>query len=327
MEDLFRKYCKFLASDRKEDNLFSEIEEEFKEGKIDFYEFLEKNHSYNKLLYLFSRRLKKSGISEIEINENNVIFTTKILNLKLIFNGKDRRGVPFELLNFGTYEEKEVELIQRISTGVGLHIDIGANIGWFSLILGKSYPNARIISFEPIKESFNYLISNLTVNNIKNVETYCKAVMEKSGTVKFFFSPESSVLSSAENILSYEKASEVLVESVTIDEFLSERDQVNVEMLKCDVEGAEYNVILGGINMIKKSTPVIILELFHEWSKKFNYHPNEVLNFLLNLGYEAFLPLNEGLEKVISYIPEDFSRQNYFFLHKVKHADLIQKFA
>ena len=48
-------------------------------------------------------------------------------------------------------------------------LDVGANIGWYSLLWGKKYPNSKIHAFEPIEETYNYLISNSILNGIKNV--------------------------------------------------------------------------------------------------------------------------------------------------------------
>lgn len=98
-----------------------------------------------------------------------------------------------------------------------------------------------------------------------------------------------------------------------------------IDLIKCDVEGAEFNVIIGGTDTIIKNLPIIVLELFHEWSHAFKYHPDQAIDFLKNLGYRVFLPLNGGMEEVSKYFPNDFDRQNYFFLHNEKHICLIEK--
>lgn len=327
MDEMFRKYCKYLEGDRKDQNIFAEIESKYKNKEIDFYDFLEKNHFYNKILFQFSEKLKKSGISNIEINENNVIFTTKSNGLKLICNGKDRRAAPFELLNFGECEKQEIELVYRLSSGKGLQIDVGANLGWFSLLMAKRFPEAKILAFEPMEDNFSLLNANLVLNGINNVQAYNLAVTEKNRSVRFHFSPESSVLASEKNIINYRNTKEISVNGIALDQFLSEKALQNVELLKYDIEGGEFNAILGSWNIIQKSKPIIVSELFHEWTKKFDYHPSEVIKSLKELNYEVFLPLQEGLEKVEDYQPNSFKRQNYFFLHKEKHNELISRFS
>ena len=48
-----------------------------------------------------------------------------------------------------------------------------------------------------------------------------------------------------------------------------------------------------------------------------------LLGILKKMGYRVFLPLQGKLEEVHRYIPHEYDRQNYFFLHREKHADQI----
>jgi FkbM family methyltransferase len=328
MKNLFKKYCNYLNKVHKDcnkENPLLSLRKNFEEGILDFYDFLDSMFQWNKIPHIIADFLKNTGVEKIEISENCVTYTTKRLGIKMVFDGKDRRGIPFELLSWGTYEHDELLIFDKILSDDLVIFDIGANIGWYSLNWGKQFPNSVIYAFEPIPRTHKFCAANITINGLENINLYEIALSDKTKTADYYYSPESSVLASAQNILEYENAKKTRVKVLTLDEFV-EKNKINkLDIIKCDVEGAEFQSIKGSINTIERDHPIIILELFHEWSKWFNYHPDEVLTYLFDLGYLAFLPSNGRLESVNSYKSEDFSRQNYFFFHKRLHSDIIQE--
>lgn len=327
MKELFKKYCEHLSVDEQnaKKNSFLEFRDKFQRKEIGFYEFIDKMHFKNKVLFEFSDFLKNTGISKIEINENNVIFTSRLKNIKIMFNGRDRRGVPFEFLSWGAFEQSEHELFDNLLEDNMTILDIGANIGWYSLLWGKSFLNSRIFAFEPIKENYKFLIANIVLNGLDNIETYNYGLSDKNEDLDFYFYPEGASLASTKNILGYDKAKKQKCKVMRLDSVMRGINIANLDLIKCDVEGAELKVILGGAQTIKQYLPIIVLELFHEWTRSFDYHPNEALKFLKEYGYEAFLPAHGRLELTDSYRGHEFDRQNYFFLHKGKHSQLINR--
>lgn len=78
------------------------------------------------------------------------------------------------------------------------------------------------------------------------------------------------------------------IASVRLDDLKSLKNLDYINLIKIDVEGAELEVIKGALEIIKLHTPVIFVELLRKWSKAFGYHPNDVLNLLKDLGYQAY---------------------------------------
>lgn len=328
MEKQFKLYCEFLSKDREgrtSPNRLETIKNDYLSQNLDFYSFLNEMHQYNKTLTLFSKFLAKTGLASIEINDNRLIFTTNVDGIKLMFDGEDRRGVPFEFINFGDYEKEERLLFDNLLSDKMTILDIGANIGWYSILWGKKYKKAKIYTYEPVQELFETTIANLLLNGVSNVQVIQTALSDaRSDMIDFNYSPECSGLSSIRRVMGYSEQGRISVNNQTLADSISELNIGAIDVIKCDVEGAEYNVIKGGIECIKKHLPILVLELYHEWSKHFGYHPDEPIKELKALGYEVFLPKQGKLEKVDHYIGEDFERQNYFFLHQNKHFDLIE---
>lgn len=330
MNEQFQKYCKYLKKERTEreqDNPIQRLKRDFESGRLDFYDFLDKTYQWNKSIHVISDNLKHSGISSIEIRDGCVTYTSKENSIDLIFDGKDRRAVPFELLSWGEYEKEELILLNSLITDGMSLFDVGANIGWYSLNWSKLFPNSHIYSFEPIPTTFKFLSANKLINGAENIFEYNLALSNSIEEKLFYYSPESAVLSSEKNIMEYQQAERVKVKVSTVDEIVKSEGIACVDLIRYDVEGAEFNSLKGSMSTISKHYPILVLELFHEWSKWFDYHPQEVFGFLFNLGYLAFLPDCGYLEAANYYQSENFSKQNYFFLHQNHHRQLIKDFS
>jgi FkbM family methyltransferase len=297
----------------------------YRERKIEKYEYIDKMQSFNKTLFYLSERLKNTDITKIEIQDGLLLFTTRKDNIKLVFNGVDRRGVPFDILNFAHYEQEDESVLFSLLEADSVILDIGANIGWYSLLFSKRLPKAKIFSFEPINETYKYLITNLTLNNAHNVSSFNIGLSEKEGSSTYFYFPGGSVLASEKNLIQSTKAKETICKVDTLDRFISSHSIEKLDLIKCDVEGAELAVINGGISSIKKFLPIIFIELFERWTIQFNYHPNDVIRILNEIGYECFLANGDKLDACPVYKESKEERLNFFFLHSVKHSHLIGK--
>lgn len=82
-------------------------------------------------------------------------------------------------------------------------------------------------------------------------------------------------------------------------------------------------VFKGGVNTINTFKPVILTEMLQKWSAKFKYHPNDIIKFLADLGYQCFR-VKKGKLKTFEKITPKTTQTNFFFLHTIKHASLIK---
>ncbi|MEA2686956.1 MAG: hypothetical protein QOE93_2151, partial [Actinomycetota bacterium] len=126
-------------------------------------------------------------------------------------------------------------------------LDVGANIGLYSLGLSTLAPQGQVYAFEPSPSAHGHLLSNLEVNRAGNVVVSNLAVSDTTGTVRFhdfsFFSA-GSFSSDEGSLLSAESYGSDSFEAATttLDEFVADRKLDRVDFIKVDVEGAELSV-------------------------------------------------------------------------------------
>ena len=184
------------------------------------------------------------------------------------------------------YEKNTVKYFkENIKPGMTV-IDIGAHIGYYTLIFSKLVgPNGKVFAFEPEKENFLLLEKNTC--HLKNVERHEKAVSDKNGSIDFF-----KIIGSTgcHSVLPPQIDNEkITVESITIDSFLEKKSINKVDFLKIDIEGAELLALKGMEALIKKSKKLSVVAEFNpEGLKNSDTKPAEFLENLEKMGFKIF---------------------------------------
>lgn len=168
------------------------------------------------------------------------------------------------LLSFIKLNNKDIKTI----------LDIGANIGNFSILSSLLYPKAKIYSFEPIGKTFSILKKNLLGK--KNIKLFNSAVGEATGVQKMSFDESSSGLSRFSK-----KGQEVQVTS--LDDFVSLNKISDIDILKIDTETFE-NVVLKGAKKSLSKTKYICIEITLENNS--NYTFSSLFSLLKGDGYD-----------------------------------------
>lgn len=150
-------------------------------------------------------------------------------------------------------------------------VDVGGNIGNHTIYWALHASPRRIHTFEPNIHTFEILKRNIELNDLDNVvELNNSGVGSKEG---FCNSVIVSVENSGSNQIKVDSDGSIPV--VTIDSLGLE----HLDFVKIDVEGMEYDVLLGGIETIKRFKPIILAEIFEENYKKVN-------DLLISMGYK-----------------------------------------
>ena len=307
-------------------NELNSLNQQYQQKKIAKAEYIQKMHGLHARLFEYSHLMTQTNISKIEISDQGVIMTSRAEGIRILCDPSDYRIAPIEILNFEEYEKQDSDCMIALLQNCRTLLDIGANFGWYSLIFAKKFSTLQVHSFEPIPETYQYLKKNIGLNSsIQNIQTWNFGFSTENTEAVFYFYPEGSVNASLANVSGNKQAQEVRCQIKKLDDFI-QTENLCPDFIKCDVEGAEFRVFQGGVETLKQNLPIVFSELLRKWSAPFGYHPNDVLNFFRELGYECFVSCGHQKFKKFTLMDDQTLETNFFFLHKKKHSELIEKY-
>jgi FkbM family methyltransferase len=244
--------------------------------------------------------------------------------VKFLVNEGDKRLAPLDTLNFSTYEQEELQMQFALMKDGFNVLDIGGNYGWYAMHVAKRFHSAKIHSFEPIPFTFNQLNKNIALNNLSNISTHNIGLSDAAGSFDFYYDPNLSVNASLAKVSESESLEKVVCKVEQLDSFVAQ-SHLKVDFIKCDVEGAELLAFKGASDVLQTQQPIIFTEMLRKWTAKFNYHPNDIIEYFKQFNYQCFF--SQGLNLIpFNLVDETTIETNYFFLHKEKHSAIIQQF-
>jgi FkbM family methyltransferase len=169
------------------------------------------------------------------------------------------------------------------------------------------------------------LVKNIRINQLKNIIPNNIGLSNKNSTVSFFVNPELSG-SASEKKITDKNVSRVKVTLKKLDDYCVDNKITGIDLIKCDVEGAELSVLEGGKNVFKKFKPILLIEMLRKWAKKYNYHPNDIIDLMKSFDYLCFT-IDTGKLKQVVKVTELTKETNFIFFHKVVHHNFIIKYA
>ncbi len=210
--------------------------------------------------------------------------------------------------------EKEIELIRQL-VAAGDHVaDIGANVGQFTRELSKLVAaEGRVYSFEPVANNYRILETVISRAKLANVTPFKVALGNSSGD-------RSMVIPSTEGFTGYylahfdedggEAGQRQKVTTTTLDELYARQTIAALSFVKCDVEGAELDVLRGGTDLIQALKPSFMIEVSKSTSAA-------CFAFFRELQYRAYV-YDGTPHQTDGYRDGEFS--NYFFMHPTSQA-------
>ena len=163
-------------------------------------------------------------------------------------------------------------------------IDIGSNIGAFTIYASKQYPFSKIFSFEPDHINYEKLLKNISLNKITNVVASNHAVGKNNGIVKLY-SDEFGKFGTVGSSLTKIGPKSTNVKCDSLEEILNANNIKICDLLKVDCEGGEYDIILSSNKKILQNINSIAME-YHN----INGHSGiELKKFLEDIGYDTII--------------------------------------
>jgi len=219
-------------------------------------------------------------------------FERRVHNYKMILDLRDK-GVAKDLMIYGTREKEHIFILQQEVQKDMAILDLGANIGYYSLMMAKLVGHqGKIYAVEPSFSNYSILNCNIILNDLDGiVDSFNIGISDRTGIQKFYqseksnwhtFYPHVHRESSTEE-LTEDKA--VALNVMTIDEFL--KGKRNIDLIRMDVEGYEVEILIGLIPTLQDPNvkPKILFETHQPRYDDLKHNMKEPLRLLFQSGY------------------------------------------
>jgi len=166
----------------------------------------------------------------------------------------------------------ETEIRDYFKLKEGIFLDVGANVGKYSVIIGNQLgKNGKVFAFEPEPSNLKAFKKNLKLNKLINVSIIPLACSDKKGRLKLYLNENNS----GGHSLIEKQTHFIGVEVDTLDNLIEKYKIKKVDLIKIDVEGGEVGVLTGAKKILRKDHPKII---FEAWNEKCLNRIKKILN-------------------------------------------------
>lgn len=193
-----------------------------------------------------------------------------------------------ELAKNGVYEAFATDLSKKLIKRNGIVIDIGANIGYYSLIFANVVgEKGKVYAFEPDSTNYALLVKNVCTNRLTNVITEQRAVADENGRIRLY---HCLINKGMHRIFRSENDwDSTEIEAIRLDDYFQSGSR-KINFIKIDIEGAEPAALSGMEQVLNASPDVKILTEFHPLAlRESGFEPREYLDILEKHGFRFYV--------------------------------------
>ena len=176
-------------------------------------------------------------------------------------------------------------------------LDVGANIGWYSLLMSRfEHANIKIHCFEPDPDNYECLTHNLEMNGATKVTAHNMGVSDATGIKTLYLYKKSNT--GRHSMLEINTGDSIDVKTISFDDFLEDQhiDALTVKFLKIDIEGFEYYAFKGG-SLLFESLPYIVAEYSPGYMRKGGVDPADLIQLMKGYSYAPY-KIDQGINPV-----------------------------
>jgi FkbM family methyltransferase len=217
-------------------------------------------------------------------------------------------GNTTELFLQGKYENPVQEVVSRMLDTGNVFFDIGANIGFFSLLAARIVGSTgAVYAFEPVPENAALVEKNARFNKFDNIKIFKLAMASTTGKEELLLARYAGGASLKTAGTPPDHSGSIIVETSTVDDFLQAQKVRPPDIVKIDVEGAELDVLHGMVDTLRNRGPKLIIEVDDGNEQKCEEKLRSSQEFLSGFSYRS------------EVIPNSYRDGNWFVRHIVAH--------
>lgn len=227
------------------------------------------------------------------------------------------------------YEAETSYFIGNILSPGDTFIDIGAHVGYFSMLASALVgPTGRVFSFEPEASNWQHLLEHIEMNGVRNILPNFMAVGAAPAIGEFFVNADNDGGHALwevgrhpfnERSRAAQTSRHVFVTS--LDHYFNDREIGNLKAIKMDCEGAEFSVLVGARNLIAQTgVPYIISEVNRFGLESMGSTERQLRALMSDLGYETWL-FQPGQMSLQPLTANETPETNYVFNLLFRHPE------
>lgn len=197
------------------------------------------------------------------------------------------------ILHDGQYEPHVTRVLRQELAADSVFVDVGANMGWFSLLAASLSPQGHVIAVEPNHFNTQLLQRSILTNSFENLRVFPYAAGDKQELLQLDFFHSNGYI--AETRVDVPKATSQFVQAMPLDSLLGGEDRI--DLLKMDIEGYEPIALAGMQQSLERCRPVILTEfnplLITSNGKS---EPEAYLDALQAMGYAIHIIQEDGAQ-------------------------------
>lgn len=172
-----------------------------------------------------------------------------------------RETLGLSSLLYGTFELAELNFVNRYLKPGDKAMDVGANVGIFSVVMGATVGSAgQVFAFEPLAANVLRLEKNLRKNALDNVQIFPVALGASDGQMSLRMATDPAYSSLHVVQGGFGSGTDVSIEVRTLDGIWEELGSPDIAFVKIDVEGAEMDVLRGASSFLVTCRPTLLVE-------------------------------------------------------------------
>jgi len=165
-------------------------------------------------------------------------------------------------------------------------IDVGANIGFFSLFAYERFPSAKIFSFEPVPNNFEKLKHHVLKNGCDRIHCYLQAVAKENGKNTIWVDPTQEITTNASIRHNIKQGQQLEIETISLTGIFNRLKMTSCDLLKLDCEGAEFEIVYETPVDVLKNVKRLAIEV-HQTQIFPRNNLKDLRSYLDNLGFST----------------------------------------
>jgi FkbM family methyltransferase len=231
----------------------------------------------------------------------------KRLSGGLYINVRPVDHIQKDLFWYGHYELESINLLKELVENDSVVVDIGANIGYYTIVAASKAVSGHVYALEALSFLCEEIEQNILLNRLQNVNVYHYALGSRERDSLAYLSSEDNVgmsgLLPAENFSGETEK----VHSLSLDQWKEAERIGKIDIIKIDVEGAEYDVLSGMKDTLTALRPIIFIEVIEHQLERFGSSMKDLYSFIRSYNYNTYDIVGKNRLQEINTYKESYS--------------------